>query len=226
MRRGTWSHIVALVGRASAGAPWTVSLRTASLRCNSITEHLLYPIVERLRSRPARASQSKEPAESSRLEALAATHYKFYGRGRSSLLQSERVVEMLMEPDLYQARLRLFGLTLWKRAAHAHLTMLTESELICIHEDESQVWLRGAAHGAISTYIPLRLIAGIDAAPIAPGRDSHIRLTLTLEDGLQIALLFASSRMANVAGLVRALRLARAGAPATSGGQRPLSRTS
>jgi hypothetical protein len=178
----TWITVSA--GTSSGG------LKSATLRFNSVTDHIMAPFVDRLRPSVAVTSAVDLDAERQRFNYLAQTHYKFYSHGRSSILPGARVQHILLQPEIRRTHFTFLGYSLSRRLAPAHVVVLTDSELILIRDDESQYWLKGAAHGAIWSYVPRNLIASLT---ITPGEHGLLTLKATLKVGATLQTAFESS---------------------------------
>jgi hypothetical protein len=172
-------------GEASSGGP-----KSVTLRFNSVTDHIMAPFVDRLRPSPAVPSAIDLDAERARFNYLAQTHYKFYSHGRASIQPGVRVQQILLQPEIRRTSFTLLGYSLSRRLSPAHLVVLTDTELILIRDDESQFWLKGAAHGAIWSYVPRNLITSL---ALAPGQHDLLTFDATLRDGTTLRAPFESS---------------------------------
>ena len=141
-------------------------LKSATLRFNSVTDHIMTPFVDRLRPAPAAASVVDLDAERERFNYLAQTHYKFFSHGRSSIRPGARVQHLLLQPEIRRTHFTVLGYSLSRRLSPAHLLVMTDAELIDIRDDETQYWLKGAAHGAIWTYMPRSVIRNASLRPL------------------------------------------------------------
>jgi hypothetical protein len=172
-------------GETSGGGP-----ASTTLRYNSVTDHIMAPFVDRLRPSPAVTSAVDLDAERERFNYLAQTHYKFYSHGRSSILPGARVQHILLQPEIRRTHFTFLGYSLSRRLSPAHLVVLTATELILIRDDESQYWLKGAAHGAIWSYVPRSLIASL---AFTTGEHGLLTLHVKLNDGAGLQASFESS---------------------------------
>lgn len=177
-------------------------LKSVTLRFNSVTDHIMAPFVDRLRPTPAAPSANDLDAERQRFNYLAQTHYKFYSHGRSSIQPGARVQHILLQPEIRRTHFSLLGYSLSRRLSPAHLIVLTDTELIHIRDDESQYWLKGAAHGAIWSYVPRNLITSIT---LTPGQHDLLALHLKLKDGAALQAPFASSAEPELTALIQQL---------------------
>jgi hypothetical protein len=84
--------------------------------------------------------------------------------------------------------LRIFGTIFQRTVTPTHLTILTNQELILIHERDWEV--AGPQYGGVWQYIPLRSITSISLAEAANDR---IMLSVTLSSSETINKLFVVS---------------------------------
>jgi hypothetical protein len=171
---------------------------------NSVGDFLMAPFIESLRPAATPATGADLAAERLRFSPLTSTHFKFMNYGKSSIRPGEKVVEVLLQPQIREQLVELFGFSLSRLVSPAHLSILTSSELILIRDDASQRWIRGSAHGAIWTYIPRK---SIEAATLRPAGDGRQQLSVGLRGGAHIQALFEASQTSQLEELVRPLRL-------------------
>jgi hypothetical protein len=188
---------ITIRGKTSDG-----DLKSATLRFNSVTDHIMAPFVDRLRHSPAVPSALDLDSERARFNYLAQTHYKFYSHGRSSIQPGARVQQILLQPEIRRTSFTLLGYSLSRRLSPAHLVVLTDTELILIRDDESQYWLKGAAHGAIWSYVPRNLIASL---ALTPGQHDLLTFHATLRDGATLRAPFESSAEPDLRRLIQQL---------------------
>ena len=138
---------------------------STTVRFNSVTDHIMLPFVERLRPTPTAGAATDLEAERARFNDLGRTHFKFMSYGQGAIRPGARVDTILLQPQIRRELIGLLGFSLSRLIGPAHLTILTDSELILIRDDESQRWSRRAPHGAIWTYIPRARILDVSVAP-------------------------------------------------------------
>jgi hypothetical protein len=153
-------------------------IRSTCLRFNSVTDHVMRPFVEQLRAPISSDAAVDLRSERARFEYLAPSHYKFFSHGRASIRPGAKVLQLIMQPEIRVERLRLFGYPVAKQRFPAHLSILTDSELIHIRDDETQFWLKRSPHGAIWSYIPRSMIEGVSL-----GRRDKDLLVLQIDVG-------------------------------------------
>ena len=136
-------------------------LTSSTLKFNSITDHVMAPLVECMRPSPTRSGITGAGRDSSQFEYLAQQSFKFRSYAESTVRPGDSVVQTILQPEI---RSKLAGLPLVSASralAPAHLTILTDCELIDIRDDIGQRWLNGRPHGGIWTYVPLNKILSI-----------------------------------------------------------------
>ena len=180
------------------------ALCSTTVRFNSVTDQIMAPFVESLRPPVVATAEVDLVAERSRFGFLAPTHFKFMSYGQNSVRPGEKVLQILLQPQIREELMRLFGFSLSRLVSPAHLIVLTDSELIVIRDDESQRWVKGSPHGAIWTYIPRLKI--IDAA-LNPTEDGRQILSIGVPGGLRVESLFEAGSKPQVEQLLKQLRV-------------------
>ena len=178
-------------------------LRSTSIRYSSVTDYLMAPFLECLRAAPTAGSAADLAAERSRFVYLTETHFKFMSYGQGSIRPGACVRRILLQPEVRREYLGLLGFSISRLVWPAHLTILTDSELILIRDDDSQRWTRGSPHGAIWTYIPRRKI--VDAS-VTSGDDGRQALSIALPGGTCIRSIFDSAQRPQLELLLSELR--------------------
>jgi len=165
--------------------------QSTTLRFNSVTDHIMTPFVERLRPVTTGDAKADLATERSRFNYLAQTHFKFMSYGRGSIRPGANVFRILLQPQIRREMLRLLGFSISRLVSPAHLTILTDSELILIRDDDSQRWTKGSPHGAIWTYVPRTKIIETSLSSAADGTQL---LSIDLPGDLRIQALFDGSQ--------------------------------
>jgi hypothetical protein len=159
-----------------------------TVRFNSVTEHLLAPFVEGFRAAVAGPSAGTEP-DLSAFDPLEETHFKFMNYGRKTARPGERVIQILVQPELRRTYFRLPGFTVSRRIAPAHMAIVTDSELIIVRDDPRQ-GDRPHPYGGIWNYIPLKKISRVT---LLPAEDDSFLLSILLPQNFRIGLPYQSS---------------------------------
>jgi hypothetical protein len=136
-------------------------LTSSTLKFNSVNDHVMAPLVESMR--PSLTGQGVPVAgrDSSHFDDLARRSFKFRSYAEATIRPGECVMQTILQPEIRSKLVSLSFVSLSKAVAPAHLTILTDCELIDIRDDISQRWLNGHPHGGIWTYVPLSRIVSI-----------------------------------------------------------------
>lgn len=181
----SWFTISGLTQDGSA-ASTTVEFNTASGR------HVA-PFLNRMRPAPCPIEEGERRAEWAKFDPLAAESFKFANYARDSLVDGETVRHSIWQPQICRPALTFCGRILRRSTLSlAHLTVLTDRELIFIQDDRRGSERRGIRHGGKWDYIPLEHLGEV---ALRSRPDDLLILTLTLvPGGRQLELLFDASR--------------------------------
>ena len=177
-------------------------LTSSTLKFNSVTDHVMAPLVECMRPPPTGAGARGASPDSSRFNDLAQRNFKFRSYADASIRPGETVVQTILQPEIRSEFVRLWGTSLSKFVAPAHLTILTDCELIDIRDDSSQRWLKGSPHGGIWTYIPLNRIV---SASMTGKEENLLVLSVWLPGKQHFDAVFQASARGQLQRLVRHL---------------------
>jgi hypothetical protein len=162
------------------------------------------PFVERMRLTPADGASVDLDLEGERFNYLAQANYKFYSHGRATMRPGDRVLHILLQPEIRKGQLAVFGYSISKRLSPAHLTILTDTELILIREDDTQFWLKGPPHGAIWSYVPRSMI---ESAALVQRNHDLITREIKVRGDIALSSTFDSGAEADLQRLVRQVRI-------------------
>ncbi|MBN1995139.1 MAG: hypothetical protein JW953_20780 [Anaerolineae bacterium] len=164
-------------------------LVASSFQFSAVTQPFFYPIIE-----PARliSPSSNPPAdlqvEREKFTYLLNLHFKFMNYARRSILPGEQVIASLLQPEIQTKVLALFNKTFYHTVSPAHLSILTDRELILIKEDPQKWTGSDTRYGGIWTYIPLNRITAVSLLE----RDSNtLTLTIHLPQNDAVSAIFA-----------------------------------
>jgi hypothetical protein len=188
---------ITLKGLDSTGA-----LSTATLQFNAVSESLFSPIINKVRPLPDLFVDHS--AEMDRFNCLAPLNFKFMNYGRRTIIPGERVIQFVLQPEVRVDAPRLLGRSWWGTIHPAHLTILTDKELIIIRDEVGVRWNPDAKHGGIWTYVPLGKIAAIT---VARTDDGMLTVAIHLPGDDLIDLLFSALREEEVTLLAGRLRV-------------------
>lgn len=194
---------ITLRGASSGGR-----LVSATLKFNAVTERLFWPILAKIRGEPDRAGDpAGGRAERRKFDYLGDLNFKFMNFGKSSILPGDTVRCIVLQPEIRAGLLRLFGRSISRTVAVAHLTILTGRELIIIRDASAE---KGMRYGGVWTYIPLSKIASVS---LAPAGDNLLALSIHLPGGDRIESLFGPETRPEVDELVEQIVNSRAKKP-------------
>jgi hypothetical protein len=186
-------------------------LQQATLRYNTVTEHMFFPLINAVRqlagAEPAGAP-SISPQTQDAIDALEPFSLKFRNYARRSLLPGEQIMVSIFQPEIRRPRLpfRTSG-WLYRRLCPTHLCLWTTSELILISDDpDVPRALDQQPHGGIWTYLPRRRVTG---ANLELASEGCLRLHITLSGGSTLETLFASQHQEELEQIVQDISLSK-----------------
>jgi hypothetical protein len=176
---------VKISGIASDGVP-----SSSTLEFNAVTDYLLAPIIEKIRSATGGPGDTDRNLELAKFDYLARLNFKFMSYGRHSILPGEKVIHTILQPEMRNKIFTALGWSFSRIISTAHISILTDRELILIRDEEQSQWSRDARYGGTRSYIPLNKITSISLA-----RSEHdlLALSIHLPGNDQIVSLFSIS---------------------------------
>ena len=179
---------------------------STTIRYNTVTDRLFTPFLSEFRTGARPPSGTKLQAERAKFEELLERNYKFMNYSRGSILPGEEVVCYVLQPEIRQHLVRLFGRSLSRCISPTHIVILTDRELIVISEESGSLWQSFGAikYGGIWQYVPLERIS---AASIVTRNDGLLTLFLELPRGERLEMLFSTSSRSELESLVARLRM-------------------
>lgn len=119
---------------------------------------------------------------------LIKPNYKFMNFGKQSIQNGESVIRMLLQQEISEKFYRYFTKTL----TSAHLTILTDKELVIINEGESKNPRQQSRYGGTWHYLPL---AQLTKLSISEDLESNlIKFTAHLSGETEVTNLFGSEK--------------------------------
>jgi hypothetical protein len=155
---------------------------SVTVELNTVTDRHFTRFVNRLRPTPQEMGGDKRQAERAKFAYLASENFKFMNFGIQSLVEGEKVIQTVWQPQISFPVLKLGWHTFYRTRALAHLLVLTDQELIVIQDDERSQDNRGVRYGGKWHYISLD---HLEAVEVQEERDELIRLSLTVSPGKQ-----------------------------------------
>jgi len=176
---------VKINGIASDGVP-----SSCTLKFNAVTDYVLTPIIEQIRPATGEAGDTDRSLELAKFDYLAQLNFKFMSYGRHSLLPGEKVIHTILQPEMRNKIFTALGWSFSRIISTAHISILTDRELILIRDEEQSQWSRDARYGGTRSYIPLNKITSVSLA-----RREHdlLALSIHLPGNDQIVSLFSTS---------------------------------
>jgi hypothetical protein len=186
---------ITLSGRTPEG-----EAAASTVEFNLATARHFAPFIRKMRPGPTspstEADEARLRAEQAKFDDLAAVSYKFMNFACESLVPGETVVQSLWQPDLRRRAGAVLGWPIYRTVSLAHLSILTDKELILIWDDERSAVKAGTRYGGVWRYIPLRHIVSTSQAETEP---AFVKLSLELTAGGRVDKVFAASSREAVA---------------------------
>ncbi len=173
---------------------------STTVEFNASTGRHFARFIAKMRPAPVNVEERDQRAEQARFDYLATENFKFMNYGRKSLIDGEKALQILWQPKIYKPRIVFRGHTLYQTTLSlAHLTILTDKELIVIQDDERGMENRGVRYGGKWQYIALSHISSVSLKEQA---DNLLSLSLTLSPGARhLEIVFVASRKEEIAQL-------------------------
>jgi hypothetical protein len=169
------------------------------LEASTVTQVFFLPIVEAIRVSQSGAGEADWDVERDKFDYLVSLNYKFMNYARQSIMQGERVVHHVLQPEIRSEMLSLFGRSLHRTLSVSHITILTDREMILIRDGADKWWDSGIKYGGVWSYIPLSRITSVS---LTNKTDDTFALSVNLPEGDSKNLLFATSNRDEVASLL------------------------
>ncbi len=205
---------ITLSGRTTQGLD-----EASTVTFNLATARYFRPFIDKVRPLPAPADAAKlrVSGEQAKFDSLATASFKFASFARESLAagapsgppspqrgdgQGQTVLEMVWQPALHQRTARVLGLTFYRSVSLAHLTLLTDREVIYIRDEEQSAKKGRARYGGVWRYVPLRHVL---SASITETPEGYLTLSLSLTGSGRIDRIFAVDNRSALKQFQRAL---------------------
>jgi len=159
-----------------------------TLRFNSVTDYLFRPIVQAIRLGTGDPPDAPDGAERHEFDDLVRVNYKLMSYARRSLLPRDKVVHSILQPEIRDRLLTVFGRTYFRTVSPTHMTILTDREVIMIREEYSRS--AEERYGGTWTYIPLSKIAALSLSEKGSGL---VSLAIQLPEGASLEFVFEAS---------------------------------
>jgi hypothetical protein len=129
--------------------------------------------------------------EQAKFDYLASVDIKFMNYARNSLVCGEKVIASIWQPEIRERGLILLGWSYYRTRSLAHLTILTDQEVILIRDAEYSRGNKGLGYGTVWRYIPLH---NIQSVLLAEQANDGLSLILALSPDARLELVFTVSR--------------------------------
>jgi hypothetical protein len=134
---------------------------STTIEFNAASERHFAVFLNKIRPASLGADEAGLIVEKNKFDYLSGLNFKFMNYGRSSLVRGEKVIQIVLQPEIREPAWRLLGKTFYRTVSPAHLSILTDKELILIREDERAKEIKGVRYGGIWQYIQLRCIHSV-----------------------------------------------------------------
>jgi hypothetical protein len=185
-------------------------LTAVQVRFNTVTDYLFKPFLERIRQSLGEPSGSNLRAEQAKFDYLNPVNFKFMNYARGTILPGEKVLAHILQPEVRKVLIRVLGRPFYRTTVFAHISILTDRELVVIRDEESEAAGNSIRYGGIWTYVPLQKIVSVSLSEKA---DDLICVSLGLPENDHVDSLFAASNRPELDRFMAVLKAAIAPAP-------------
>jgi hypothetical protein len=161
----------------------TIDFNTASARHFTVFMNKLRPALHG-------ADEAQLRVEKDKFDYLSTLNFKFMNYGRSSLVGGDIVRQILLQPEIREPIWALLGGLFQKVVSPAHLTILTNRELILIQDIPSGKKMQKANYGGIWQYIRL---SSVQSVTWAEAENQRLTFSIMVSPDKKIERLFALS---------------------------------
>jgi hypothetical protein len=186
-----------ICGKTNTGTDTTltVEFNEASLR------HFV-PFFSKMRPAPTGFDKSGLKMEQAKFDYLSTENYKFMSFARESLVNGEKVIQTIYQPLKRQSVFSVSIHTFYRTIFQAHLTILTDKEIILIGDAESIAENKRSKYGGVWRYITLGSRPSIE---LEEQPDGLLRLTFHISGDVQVERFFEGSNLQEIGNLKKAL---------------------
>jgi hypothetical protein len=174
-------------GRTLDGTP-----AVTRFKFNAVTERLFTPFVEKIRDTANTAPGPERDTELKKFDSADLLSFKFKNYARRSILPGAHIIASAAQPEIRKTVVKVLGHSFQRTTATAHVLILTDRELIVIHDDpDSPKSADDTRYGGVWVYIPLNKITEVDQAEQETGL---LALTVQLAHSDHVEVLFQPDR--------------------------------
>jgi len=160
---------------------------SATFRFNSVTDYLFTPILQRIRQATIELKLSPNRSELENFDRWKGVNFKFMSYAKRSLLAEEKVIYAILQSEIRETVLQFLGRTYNRVVAPTLACILTDQELIMIHEEKVQS--RETRYGGVWDYIPVKKILTLS---LKDQGKNLLALSIHLTEGTRLEYLFHS----------------------------------
>jgi len=135
---------------------------SSTLIFNSVTDYLFNPFLKKARFGVDYSEKAPNSTELEKFDHLANVNFKFMNFAKHSLVDDEKVIDFILQPEIQEILLTFLGKTYFRTVSPTHMSILTDRELIVIQEDATR--RKEDRYGAIWNYIPLKRILSLSVS--------------------------------------------------------------
>ena len=178
------SSSIKISGRMKQGAH-----ASSTIKFNTVGDYLFEPILKTMRLAAGDMREAIWNSELNKFDRLIKLNIKFMNYARHSLLAGEKVIHFILQPEIRVPGLKILGRILfYKTISPAHMSILTDRELIMIREDENRN--KFGKYGGIKDYIQLNKIESLTLS--GKGNDLLV-LSIQLPESDRLEFLYQAS---------------------------------
>lgn len=166
--------------------------RVSTIHFNTTSKRYFESILNSLRPFPRGMDEAQLATERDKFNHLSTSNFKMMNYGRESLLPGESVLRILLQQEIRQPFLTVFGKTFSRMVSPEHLTALTDRELILIRNSGSSKDGRAARYGGIWQYVPLHSVGSVSLSEVT---NERLTLSIRLRSGRTIESIFEISNL-------------------------------
>ncbi len=159
--------------------------KSTTFKFNTTNERIIRPFLEKIRSGMFTLGSPTVNPEIEKFNRFSKLNCKLTYYAQSCLITGDTVIHVMLQPEIRTRLVSILGRTLFRTPARAHISILTDRELILIQDDEPLA--EKVSYGGISTYIALNKIRALSLTEKDAGL---FEFSVHLLDGESLSVLF------------------------------------
>ncbi len=184
-------------GRTTTGAESTLTVEF-----NEATLRHFEPFFSKMRPLPAGPDPSGLQAEQAKFNFLSTENFKFMNFARERLVRGEKVIQTLYQPQNRQKLITVLGHSFYRTRFLAHLTILTDKEVILIRDDERITEKKRSRYGGVWRFLPLHSLVSVTLKEIP---NDLLSVTFHLASNIQVERFFDAPHLHEIENLKKTL---------------------